>query len=94
MNDYKLHIHTDNEIETVEFSGDYDRTLHIVGEVGIGRENVWMLILGEEIYVFDNWRPMRNVITRACNNVYLFKYNTYQEAYQSALEVKQTTSPL
>ena len=101
MSKYKLHFSELNstlDVECLEFTSAKKRSSFIADRVIANNPiRVFTLIVNynedrkySDVYVFENWSCIQDVVNSKWTEFWLFEWESYSDAYKNALDLKET----
>lgn len=91
-------LNSDADLEAISFTSAKKRANYIAERViGIKPERVFTLVISYDdndndacdVYVFDEWICIQNVVTSRWKSFWLFEWSSYEDAYKNALDLKE-----
>jgi hypothetical protein len=97
MSKYKLNysgLNSKEDFEKVSFTSARKRSEFIADRVIGGPKKVYVLVVGysedrSDVYVFKDWWCIDLVVKQSWDTFWLIEYESYEEAYKYALDVKE-----
>jgi len=82
-------------VSGIEFTSASKRANFIADKViGSKPDRVFLLAIErcneyDSIYIFDKWQCIEDVVESRFKDFYLFEYESYEDAYRNALDMKE-----
>lgn len=98
MGKYKLHyseLNSTKDVEILNFTSGNKRSSFIADKtIGIRPKRVFTLIVKysetySDIYIFDNYQCIEKISNNMLDEMFLFEWECYEEAYKNAIILKE-----
>lgn len=103
MSKYKLNfscLNSNSDVKSLEFTSSKKRADFIADRViGAFPKRIFTVVINYsepegkhiDVYVFENWSCIQDVVQSRWRSFYLFEWNSFEEAYKNALDLQENS---